>query len=123
VINQKLINVERAASDIRRGGSVVITGKNLALLVTSAELITDSRLKLFVDLSECEALLGLTYNRANILKISPRSGDVALVCIKDYMDSGIIASMADPAEDMNKIMYLICLRKVGPFPTQLSIFF
>jgi GTP cyclohydrolase II len=103
-INQKLINVERAASDIRRGGSIVITAKNLALLVTSAELITDSRLKLFMDLSGCEPLLGLTYNRANILKISPRSGDVALVCIKDYMDSSIIASMADPAEDLIKIM-------------------
>tara|TARA_R110002096_G_scaffold257381_1_gene451024 strand:+ start:380921 stop:382030 length:1110 start_codon:yes stop_codon:yes gene_type:complete len=108
VINQKLVNVERAASDIRRGGSVVIAGDNSALLVTSAELITDSRLKSFMDLSDGGALIGLTYNRANILKISPRSGDVALVCIKDYMNSGVISSMADPADDLIKVMQ-------GPF--------
>ena len=108
VINQKLISVERAASDLRRGGSVVVSNGEQAILITSAELITNSRLVKFMDLSAGDALVGLTYNRANILKISPRSGDVALVRINDHMDSGVIASMADPADDLMKIMQ-------GPF--------
>ena len=104
MINPNLINVERAASDIRRGGRVVIIGNDSAVLMTSAELITDSRLKSFMDLSNNGALVGLTYNRANILKISPRSGDVALICIKDHMNSGVISTMADPADDLLNIM-------------------
>ena len=108
VINQKLISVERAASDLRRGGMVLITDSDQSLLVTSAELIIDQRLDEFKKVSSSEPLVGLTYNRANILKISPRSGDVALVKISDYMDSAVIASMADPADDLINIMQ-------GPF--------
>ncbi len=108
VINHKLITVERAAADLRRGGIVMIQNGDDAIIITSAELITDNRLKSLKGQSEEEALVGLTYNRANVLKISPRSGDVALVEIKDYMNSGVITSMADPADDLMKPMQ-------GPF--------
>ena len=108
VINQKLISVERAASELRRGGNIMITDGDQAHMITSAELITDNRIDKFTTLSNDNPLVGLTYNRANILKISPRSGDVALVKIKGYMDSGVISSMADPADDLINIMQ-------GPF--------
>ncbi len=108
VINQKLVSVERAASDLRRGGFVVIIQSNQALLVASAELILDQSLEKIKDLTNDAPLLGLTYNRANILKISPRSGDVALVKIKEYMDSAVINAMADPADDLMNVMQ-------GPF--------
>ena len=108
MINQKLISVERAASDLRRGGSVVVTHDGSACLVTSAELITDGRLNKFIKLSKDVPLVGLTYNRANILKISPRSGNVALVKINKHIDSAVISSMADPADDLMNILQ-------GPF--------
>lgn len=108
VINHKIISVERAASDLRRGGFTVITSGENALLVTSAELILDQRLQQIKDLTGEEPLVGLTYNRANILKISPRSGDVALVKISDHMNSAVISSMADPADDLMQVMQ-------GPF--------
>ncbi len=108
MINQKLISVERAAADLRRGGSVLVAGDDQVILVTSAELITDEKLEKLSRVSKEEPLVGLTYNRANVLKISPRSGDVALVKIKDYMDSGVISSMADPADDLLRPMQ-------GPF--------
>ena len=108
VINQKLISVERAAADLRRGGRVLISDNDQTILVTSAELITDEDLKSLSTVSGEAPLVGLTYNRANVLKISPRSGDVALVEIKDYMNSGVITSMADPADDLLKPMQ-------GPF--------
>lgn len=108
MINQKLIAVERAAADLRRGGSVIIEDGENRILVTSAELITESRLERFKNLSAEAPLIGLTYNRANILKISPRSGDVALVELSGHINSGIIASMADPADDLINMMQ-------GPF--------
>lgn len=98
--NQKLISVERAASELRRGCTVVILMGKSAILTASGELTTDERLKEFKLISGAEPLIGLTYNRANILKISPRSGDVALIQITDHMTSGVIASMADPADDL-----------------------
>lgn len=106
--NQKLIPVDRAAADLRRGGFVIVKNERDAHLVTSAELILDQKLQEIKTLSGGDGLVGLTYNRANILKISPRSGDVALVRIDDHMKSGVIASMADPADDLDKMMQ-------GPF--------
>lgn len=108
MINQKLIAVERAAAEIRRGGSVIIDNGKHSLLITSAELITENRLKQFKSVSEKTPLIALTYNRANILKISPRSGTVALVELSDHMNSGVISAMADPADDLMNILQ-------GPF--------
>lgn len=104
VINQNLTSVERAAGDLRRGGIIVVTDGKKAHLVTSAELIVDQKIKQLKTLSNEDPLVGLTYNRANILKISPRSGDVALVKISAHMNSGVISSMADPADDLMQIM-------------------
>lgn len=107
-LHNKLVSVERAASDLRRGGAVVITDKNSSVLVLSAELILDQQLKYYRKMTNVEPLVGLTYNRANILKISPRSGNVALVQVKNYMNSAVITSMADPADDLMHILQ-------GPF--------
>ena len=108
VINRNLTAVERAAGDLRRGGIIVVKDGQNAHLVTSAELIVDHKIALLKSLSGADPLVGLTYNRANILKISPRSGDVALVKMSAHMDSGIITSMADPADDLMQLMQ-------GPF--------
>ncbi|MDG1709195.1 MAG: GTP cyclohydrolase II [Emcibacteraceae bacterium] len=108
VNNQKLTRIERAASELRRGSFVVLNDGKISNLLCSAELITDQKLDHIKALSGQDPLIGLTYNRANILKISPRSGDVALVNMSDHMNSGIISSMADPADDLMNVMQ-------GPF--------
>ncbi|MDG1438121.1 MAG: GTP cyclohydrolase II [Emcibacteraceae bacterium] len=108
VNNQKLIRIERAASELRRGGFVMLKDDIHAILMCSAELITDQKIAQIKKLSGHSPLIGLTYNRANILKISPRSGDVALVTMTDHINSGVIASMADPADDLMNVMQ-------GPF--------
>jgi GTP cyclohydrolase II len=104
VNNQKLNRVERAAAELRRGNFVVLKGDDTAHLVCSAELITDKKIVQIKEISNKEPLIGLTYNRANILKISPRSGDVALVTMSDHMNSGVITSMADPGDDLMNVM-------------------
>ena len=108
VINRNLTAVERASGDLRRGGIIVVKDGQNAHLVTSAELIVDHKIALLKSLSGADPLVGLTYNRANILQISPRSGNVALVKMSVHMDSGIITSMADPADDLMQLMQ-------GPF--------
>ena len=108
VNNHNLTTIERAAGDLRRGGIIVVRDGDKGHLVTSAELIVDQKIKHLKTLSNNDPLVGLTYNRANILKISPRSGDVALVKISEHMNSGVIASMADPADDLMQLMQ-------GPF--------
>ena len=108
MINRKLVGVERAAADLRRGGMVIIEEGDASMLVTAAELITESRLTQLKDLTQSDPLVGLTYNRANVLKISPRSGDVALVELSEHVNCGVIASMADPADDLINMMQ-------GPF--------
>ena len=108
VINQRIISVERAASDLRSGRFVAITNGYDAVLIASAELIVDQTLQTISRITNNSSFVGLTYNRANILKISPRSGDVALVNVNDRMTSSIINSMADPADDLMNVMQ-------GPF--------
>jgi GTP cyclohydrolase II len=108
VINQTLTSVERAAGDLRRSGIIIVNEGKKAHLVTSAELILDQKIDLIETITEQKPFVGLTYNRANVLKISPRSGDVALVEISAYMNSGVITSMADPADDLMHLMQ-------GPF--------
>ncbi len=98
--DHRIVTVERAASDLRRGLAVVIGDDDRNVLVQSAELLTDRWIDRFVVLSGGKPVVGVTYNRANVLRVLPRKDDVALIKILDYMDSAVISSMADPADDL-----------------------
>lgn len=108
LLDHNIVTVERAASDLRRGLAVVISDGNSAILVQSAELLTDLWIDRFRNLSGADPVVGLTRTRANVLHILPRSGDVALIKMSRYMDSTVIQSMADPADDLMRPM-------LGPF--------
>lgn len=108
LLDHKIVTVERAASDLRRGLAVVIRDDKVSILVQSAELLTDLWIDRFRTLSGGEPVVGLTYNRANVLHVLPRSGNVALIKMSKYMDSAVIGSMADPADDLMRPM-------LGPF--------
>lgn len=103
-LNQTIISVERAAGDLRRALPVMVKSKQGTLLMMSAEFISDQRLSEFKQIGSAEVpaeiLIGLTYERANILKIPPRSGGAALVKLSDHMSSAVIQSMANPVDDL-----------------------
>jgi GTP cyclohydrolase II len=99
LLDHKIVSVERAASDLRRGLAVVISEGHDSILVQSAELLTDPWIERLRDLSGSDPVVGLTYNRANVLRVLPRSGDVALISLSGHMDSAVIQSMANPADD------------------------
>lgn len=105
-IDHRIVSVERAADDLRRAMAVVITDGDQAILVQSAELLTDMWISRFEDLGG--PLLGLTKIRANILRVPPRTGDVALITLSDHMNSGVITAIADPADDLMQPL-------LGPF--------
>jgi len=100
LLNHDIVTVERAASDLRRGLPVVISDDGDVLLAVSAELLTDRGIERFALLGGDDPVLGLTYNRANILRVRPRSGDVALIKISDHMNSVVMRDLADPAADL-----------------------
>ncbi|PCI33610.1 MAG: GTP cyclohydrolase II [Alphaproteobacteria bacterium] len=108
LLDHKIVTVERAASDLRRGLAVVVSDEAGSILVQSAELLVDLWIERFRSLSGGEPVVGLTKTRANVLHVSPRSGHVALIKISRYMDSAVIQSMADPADDLMRPM-------LGPF--------
>ena len=86
----------------------MIYDETQAILVLAAEFITDERIEMLHQSSVEKAVVGLTYNRANVLKVLPREKTVALVHIASHMSAGVIQAMADPADDLDKPM-------LGPF--------
>ncbi|MCF8473881.1 MAG: GTP cyclohydrolase II [Emcibacter sp.] len=103
ILNKSIISVDRVASDLRRAIPVVIGDEKKAILVHSAELLSDLWLSRISDFGQ-GSVVGLTYNRANILHISPRAGGVALIQLSEHMDSAVIQSMADPSDDLRNPM-------------------
>jgi len=108
LLDHRIVTVERAAGDLRRGLAIVVSDDENSVLVQSAELLTDRWIEHFRRLSSAEPLVGLTRNRANILHIPPRSRDVALIRLSEHMTSAVIQAMADPADDLNHPL-------LGPF--------
>jgi len=108
LLDHRIVTVERAAGDLRRGLAIIVSDDENSVLVQSAELLTDRWIEHFRRLSSAEPLVGLTRNRANILHIPPRSGDTALIRISEHMTSAVIQAMADPADDLNHPL-------LGPF--------
>lgn len=112
LLDHNIVTVERAAAELRRGRPVVLGGGQKTILVQAAELLTDPWIDRFRDLSGADAVVGLTYHRANILHVLPRNGDVALIRLPapgpGDSRSAVIQSMADPADDLMRPL-------LGPF--------
>ncbi|MFC7047704.1 GTP cyclohydrolase II [Emcibacter nanhaiensis] len=115
--DHKIVNVERAASELRRGRPVVVTNSDEELLVFPPELLTEQWLDSLKAAAGGKLQVGLTYNRANVLKVSPRKGDVALVDVSRHMTSAAIQFMVDPADDLDHPMmgpYKVAAENAGP---------
>jgi len=108
LLDRSIVTVERAASDLRRGLPVVICDGKDAVLMQSAELLTDLWIDRFRRLTGREPVVGVTYHRANILRVLPRGGGAALIKLSDHMveygGSAMIRAMADPADDLRMPM-------------------
>jgi GTP cyclohydrolase II len=92
----RMVVVDRAAGDLRRGGFVVLEGERGLALAQAAETVTEDSLTLFRRLANGQASLALTAPRARALELAgPASGVVALP-IDGLTDAETIRGLADP---------------------------
>lgn len=96
-----LIEIERAADDLRRGLPVVVSGEDgPALLVMAAEYANEATLALFDEIAP-ESFVMLTNNRAAALKVPGEDWPVVRIERAPWMQAGDIAAMADPTLDLS----------------------
>jgi GTP cyclohydrolase II len=97
----------RARADLRMGVPVVVNGGAGAALILAAEAVDPRRL---ADLQRLAwqtgktAVLAITARRAETLKARAYDGDLARIELPQEADAGWIASIADPADDLNAPM-------------------
>jgi GTP cyclohydrolase II len=91
--------IARARSDLRMGVPVIMTGEGQALLVASAETLSDERLDDFRNLSESLVLV-ITARRAETLKARVYDGDIARVRMPADATTRWIHGIADPSDDL-----------------------
>lgn len=95
-----LIEIDRAITDLRRGGVVIVSSAGAAFLVQAAEAITAECLARFGALAGPPAL-AITRRRAAALHlVEPPSepGGTILVSLPAGVEARFIRSLADPAE-------------------------
>jgi GTP cyclohydrolase II len=103
VINASLalIEVDRAITDLRRGGLVIIRDAKSVALVQAAEAITADCLARFVKLAGSTPALAVTRRRAAALKLAEPTQEprgTVLLSLPDGVEARYLRYLADPAE-------------------------
>jgi GTP cyclohydrolase II len=103
VINASLalIEVDRAITDLRRGGLVIVGDGASVYLVQAAEAITAECLARFTALSRARPSLAITRRRAAALQLAEAAttpGGTVLLSLPDPIEARFLRYLADPAE-------------------------
>lgn len=97
----RVIAVERAAQDLRRGMPASIRdAKGSRVIVVATELVTSEKLAALKGWSAKTPDIALTHNRARNLKIRLYTDEVVLVPLPGRLSSEMVRSLADPASDL-----------------------
>jgi len=96
-----LLNLERAAGDLRRGMPVVVgTGDGNGLLILPAEQANSFTLAAFDGLVS-DSFLMLTNNRALTLKVAGKGWAVVRIKRPSWMKAADMTALADPTLDLS----------------------
>jgi GTP cyclohydrolase II len=103
VINASLalIEVDRAITDLRRGGLVIVRDAKRIALIQAAEAITADCLARFIKLAGTTPALAVTRRRAAALNLAEPAQEprgTVLLSLPDGVDSRYLRFLADPAE-------------------------
>jgi GTP cyclohydrolase II len=103
VINASLalIEVDRAITDLRRGGLVIIRDAKSIVLIQAAEAITADCLARFVKLVGATPALAVTRRRAaalNLAEPAEKPRGTVLLSFPDGVEARYLRFLADPAE-------------------------
>src|SRR5690348_8334679 len=96
---QSLIEIDRAVTDLRRGGFVILRTPDTALVVAAAESVTDGALERLKALAGTPLALAITRRRAAVLGLAeaPSSpGGSLLLTIPSGTPAAVLNDLADP---------------------------
>lgn len=93
------VKIERAISELRRGGKIVITDNNhnLSVLISPAELIQDDTIENFSRLAKSRPNIVLSANRCKALGINSNNKPCSLLISKDWKSLDIISLCLPPS--------------------------
>ena len=97
------LKIERAISELRRGGKIVITDNitGLSVLLTPAELIVSDTIKTMLDLTRSRPNIILSPNRCKALGIKTNNEPCSILINKNWSLSDIM-SLCFPLSNTNK---------------------
>lgn len=96
---QPFVEIDRAITDLRRGGFVVLRTPDTALLVLAAESVTDDALERFKTLAGTPLALAITRRRAAVLGLAdpPNGpGGSVLLAVPASTPAALLSDLADP---------------------------
>ena len=95
------IAVDRAISDLRRGGMVILrdTDQHSAVVIQAAEMATHDSLRMLMRLTGSQPTVALTRNRAVALKAPSATTTVQSLVLPMGTDADLVRQIADPTFD------------------------
>lgn len=97
-----MLDVNRAVSDLRRGGFVVIESQGEVALTQAAEAVTPESLELLGRSGLGQPRLALTANRARVLNFPTSSAAVVLLPLGDTVNANTVRCLVDPTWQLGK---------------------
>ena len=110
----RLVAVDRAAHEMRRGRPVLVGGPEMdgdkdgagegateAVIVVAAEFATEEAFERLKSLAGAVPDLALTHHRARTLKIRLYTDDVVLVPFPSWLTAAEARSLSDPGDDLS----------------------
>ncbi|MGI9435027.1 MAG: GTP cyclohydrolase II, partial [Geminicoccaceae bacterium] len=91
-----MLDVNRAAADLRRGGFVVIESEGESALTQAAEAVTPESLALLGQFGQNRPRLALTANRARVLDFPPSTTAVVVLPLGETVKADTVRGLVDP---------------------------
>ena len=98
----QLVQVDRAAHELRRARPVVVSGgAGGSVIAAAAELITEDLVEQLNARGGAAPDLAITHHRARTLKVRLYTDDVVLVPFPDWMTVATARGLSDPQTDLD----------------------
>lgn len=115
-LRRRLVAIDRAAGELRRGRPVLIRGAAGDAVMLAAETATDAALNELGAWAADAPALALTARRAAVLHIGPTGHDTILLPLTTRMTADVLRDLADATRDLEHPMQGPFMRVKTPPP-------
>ena len=99
---RRLVAVDRAAFELRRGRVVLVTGTEGGdVLAGSAEMVGEPMIEQLRSLAGTAPDLAITHHRARTLKVRLYTDEIVLMPFPSWLTAETARSLADPTTDLD----------------------